>query len=88
MIEGFSPLYDSSSEILILGSFPSVKSRQSSFYYGNRQNRFWVTLQKIFGGEIDTIEHKKELCIGNGIALWDIVARCDIEGSADAAIKE
>lgn len=88
MIEGFSPVYDESSSILILGSFPSVKSRESSFYYGNRQNRFWVTLQKVFGGEIDTIEHKRDLCLGNGIALWDIVKRCVVVGSADASIKE
>ncbi len=88
MIEGFLPLYDSDSRILILGSFPSVKSRESSFYYGNRQNRFWVTLQSVFGGETDTVEHKKELCLNNGIALWDIVARCNIEGSADASVKD
>ncbi len=88
MIEGFSPVYDESSSILILGSFPSIKSRETSFYYGNRQNRFWVTLQKVFGGEIDTIEHKRDLCLRNGIALWDIVKRCVVVGSADASIKE
>ena len=87
MPKGFEPLFDSNSKILILGSFPSVKSRQTEFYYGNKQNRFWKTLQSVFGGEIDTVEHKKQLCLSNGIALWDIVESCDIVGSADVNIK-
>ena len=87
MPKGFEPLFDSNSKILILGSFPSVKSRQTEFYYGNKQNRFWKTLQSVFGGDIDTIENKKQLCLANGIALWDIVESCDIVGSADANIK-
>lgn len=86
MPKGFAPLYDDNSKILVLGSFPSVKSRQTDFYYGNKQNRFWKTLQTLYGGEIDTVEHKKQLCLTNGIALWDIVAECDIVGSADASI--
>ncbi len=86
MPKGFAPLYDDNSKILVLGSFPSVKSRQTDFYYGNKQNRFWKTLQTLYGGEIDTVEHKKQLCLTNGIALWDIVAKCDIVGSADASI--
>lgn len=87
MPKGFQPLFDSNSKILVLGSFPSVKSRQTEFYYGNKQNRFWKTLQSVFGGEIDTVEHKKQLCLSNGVALWDIVESCDIVGSADVNIK-
>lgn len=87
MPKGFAPLFDKDSIILILGSFPSVKSRQIDFYYGNKQNRFWGMLQQIFGGEADTVEQKKQLCLQNGIALWDIVAECDIQGSADAKIR-
>lgn len=88
MFNGFPPLFDSNSRVLILGSFPSVRSRQVDFYYGNKQNRFWRTLQSVFGGEIDTVEHKKQLCLTNGIALWDIVASCNVVGSADSNIKD
>ena len=69
MPKGFAPLYDDNSKILVLGSFPSVKSRQTDFYYGNKQNRFWKTLQTLYGGEIDTVEHKKQLCLKYGIWL-------------------
>lgn len=84
---GFPPLFDKNSRVLILGSFPSVKSRQQQFYYGNKQNRFWRVLQKAFGGSVETIDDKKKLCLENGIALWDAVVSCEIEGSMDADIK-
>lgn len=84
---GFPPLFDHNSKILILGSFPSVKSRSQQFYYGNAQNRFWKTLCKAFGGTVQTIDDKKLLCLKNGIALWDIVVACDIRGSMDSDIK-
>ncbi len=85
---GFPPLYDKHSKILILGSFPSVKSRQIQFYYGNKQNRFWRMLGRYFNEEIPkTVEEKFEFLIKNGVALWDMVLTCNIEGSADASIK-
>ena len=85
---GFPPVYDENSKVLILGSFPSVKSRESSFYYGNKQNRFWKTLCGIFGVEIPkTTEDKILFLKENKIALWDMVTECEIEGSADSSLK-
>ena len=84
---GFEPVFDSRSRVLILGSFPSVKSRETEFYYGNKQNRFWPTLCEAFGEQIvETVEDKKHLCLSHGVALWDIVASCEIKGSMDADI--
>ena len=85
---GFSPVYDKNSKILILGSFPSVKSREISFYYGHKQNRFWKTICGYFGEEIPpNVKGKKEFLLRNHIALWDIALSCEIIGSADASIK-
>ena len=84
---GFEPVFDSNSRTLILGSFPSVKSRETEFYYGNKQNRFWRTLCEAFGEQaVVTVEAQKSLCLKHGIALWDIVANCEIKGSLDADI--
>ena len=84
----FSPVYDSESEILILGSFPSVKSREQGFYYGHSQNRFWKVIASICKQEIPkTIEEKKELLLANHIAIWDVIDSCDIIGSSDSSIK-
>ena len=85
---GFPPLFDNNSKILVLGSFPSVKSREVSFYYGNKQNRFWKTLSEYYGMAADTVEDKKKLCLSNAIALWDIVDSCRIVGSMDADIRD
>lgn len=88
LISGFKPIYDSNSEILILGSFPSVASRKSNFYYGNPRNKFWETIAKIYNENLPkTIEEKIEFLYKNKIALWDIVESCDIVGSADTNIK-
>ncbi len=85
---GFGPVYNSESILLILGSFPSVKSRQNEFYYGNPQNRFWKTVCSFFGTTVpDAIEGKKEFLLANRVALWDIVTECEIEGSKDDTIK-
>lgn len=85
---GFEPVFDKNSKILILGSFPSVKSRQIDFYYGNRQNKFWRMICGFFGEAIpETIEGKKQFLLRRGIALWDMVISCEITGSADASIK-
>lgn len=88
MYKGFKPVFDKNSEILILGSFPSVKSREIDFYYGNKQNRFWNILSKIFGIEIgNKKEEKIEFLLKYKIALWDIVGTCEILGSMDNSIK-
>lgn len=85
--EGFGPVYDQNSKLLILGSFPSVKSRAEGFYYGNPQNRFWKTLCSFFGESIpETVDGKRAFLLRRGVALWDVVASCEIVGSMDASI--
>ncbi len=85
---GFEPIFDGDSKVLILGSFPSVKSREQSFYYGNPRNRFWKVLGDFFGEEVPkSNESKREFVLNHGIALWDIVTECEIEGSSDNTIK-
>ena len=85
---GFGPVYNSESRILILGSFPSVKSREQAFFYGHPRNRFWKVLASVLGCEIpQTIPEKKEMLLSHGIALWDVIAECDIAGSSDSSIK-
>jgi len=84
----FLPLYDNESKILILGSFPSVKSREQMFFYGHPQNRFWKVVSAVLGTEVPlSVEEKRFLLHSNHIALWDVIASCDIEGSADSSIK-
>ena len=87
-VYGFEPVYNNDSKLLILGSFPSVKSRKIDFYYGNKQNRFWKTICSFFNEEIpESVEGKKEFLLRNRIALWDIVTECEIDGSKDSSIK-
>ncbi len=82
------PFYNNDSKILILGSFPSVKSREIGFYYSHPQNRFWKVLAHTFNEEIpSSIKEKKELLKRNKIALFDVCATCDIKASSDASIK-
>ena len=84
----FGPLYNENSRVLILGSFPSVKSREQEFFYGHPQNRFWKVLAALFGAPVPkTIEEKKELILDNGLALWDSIGSCEITGSSDASIR-
>ncbi len=84
----FPPLYDKNSKILILGSFPSVKSREQMFFYGHPQNSFWKVISSVLGVEAPkTIEEKKKFLHSNNIALWDVIASCDITGSSDSSIK-
>lgn len=85
----FPPLYDAKSRILILGSFPSVKSREQNFFYGHPQNRFWKVISQVFGCDTPaSIEEKKVFLHSNHIALWDTIASCEISGSADSTIKK
>lgn len=87
-IHNFPPLYDKNSEILILGSFPSVKSREAQFFYGHPQNRFWRVLAGILECKTPvTIEEKTKMLKDNKIALWDVIKSCDILGSSDSSIK-
>ena len=87
IVHPFPPLYDEKSHILILGSFPSVKSREQRFFYGHPQNRFWKVMAGVLGCETPrTIPEKREMLLHNGVALWDSIARCEIEGSSDASI--
>jgi len=89
MIEGFEPVYDSKSKVLILGSFPSVKSREISFYYGNKRNRFWNVLRKFYNENFgEEKEDKIRFLLKNKIALWDVAAECEIKGSSDSDIKK
>ena len=84
----FEPVYDQNSELLILGTFPSVKSREQNFYYGHPQNRFWKLLAALWECEVPaTIAEKKAFLLKRHVALWDVIARCDIIGSSDSSIK-
>ena len=84
----FEPICNENSRILILGSFPSVKSREQSFYYGHPQNRFWRMLSGVFGEQTPvSLEEKKEFLLSHAIALFDVISSCEIEGSSDSSIK-
>ncbi|MBE6036759.1 MAG: DNA-deoxyinosine glycosylase [Clostridiales bacterium] len=84
----FPPLCDENSKVLVLGSFPSVKSREQQFFYGHPQNRFWKVIAAVFERPVPaTIEEKRALLLGCGIAVWDVIASCDITGSSDSSIK-
>ena len=84
----FPPIVNENSKTLILGSFPSVKSREALFYYGNARNRFWLVLSRVFGEEPPvTTEQKTRFVLSHSLALWDVVFSCEIHGSADVSIK-
>ena len=84
----FAPVYDADSEILILGTLPSVKSRENHFYYGHKQNRFWKVLARLCGEEVpETVEEKTTMLLVHHIALWDVIQSCDIRGSSDSSIR-
>lgn len=84
----FEPVWDAQSQILILGTFPSVKSRENHFYYGHPQNRFWKLLAGIYGEPVpETVEEKKGIVLRNHLAVWDVIGQCDIIGSSDSSIR-
>ena len=88
IVHSFEPVYDKDSEILILGTLPSVKSRENNFYYGHKQNRFWKVLATLLKEPVpETIEEKKAMLLAHRIALWDVIQSCDIKGSSDSSIK-
>ena len=84
----FEPVYNGESRVLVLGTFPSVKSRESAFYYGHPQNRFWKVTAAIVKEKVPvSIEEKKSMLLKHGIAIWDVISSCDIKGSSDSSIK-
>lgn len=88
IVHPIPPLFDENSKVLILGSFPSVKSREAAFFYGHPQNRFWAVAAEVLGcKKPETVEEKRKMALSNGIAMWDVIASCEIEGSADSTIR-
>ena len=86
--EAFGPLYDADSEVLILGSIPSPKSREQRFYYGHPQNRFWKVMAAVLEESLpSTVEEKAEMMHRHHIALWDSLSECDLRGATDASIQ-
>lgn len=84
-----APVYNKDSKILILGSFPSVKSREQGFFYGHPQNRFWKVVAAVYGCPVPTtIEEKRTFLLEHGIAVWDVIQSCEIVGSSDSSIKD
>ena len=94
LTHGFGPVYDEFSETLILGSFPSARSREQGFFYGHPQNRFWKVIAAVYGEEVpgtdasvDTLEKKRRMILSHGLALYDVIEECDIIGSSDSSIR-
>ena len=88
IIHPIAPVFDHNSRILVLGSFPSVKSREINFFYGHPQNRFWKVTAAVFGETVPvSVEEKKAFLLRNHIAVWDVIHSCDITGSSDASIR-
>ena len=88
VIHPIPPVFDRDSEVLILGSFPSVRSREAGFFYGHPQNRFWKVTAAVFGEDPpQTIGEKRAFLLRNHIALWDVIRSCDIAGSSDSSIR-
>lgn len=84
--KSFPPIFDEQCRLLILGSFPSVKSREVSFYYGNKQNRFWGVLEEALGlDKFAAPSDKAAFLLERHIALWDVVCECEIKGSSDSS---
>lgn len=91
-VHNIEPVFNADSRVLILGSFPSVKSREAQFFYGHKQNRFWKVIAALVNNGYPItlpadIEEKKRLLIENHIAVWDVIASCEIEGSSDSSIQ-
>lgn len=88
VLHELAPLYDERSRVLILGTMPSPKSREAGFYYMHPQNRFWKILAEVLGEHFPrTIAERRELCLRHNIALWDVLASCEINGASDSSIK-
>lgn len=84
----FEPIYNNESRVLVLGTMPSPKSRERSFFYAHPQNRFWPVMARVLGGELpESNEDRAQMLLEHGIALWDVLASCDISGASDASIR-
>ena len=89
IVHPFPPLYDAESRVLILGSFPSVRSREAMFFYGHPQNRFWKVLAELFDEDVPrTTEEKRAMILRNRLALWDSIRSCTITGSSDSSVRD
>ena len=87
-VHPFAPVWDAHSRVLVLGSFPSVRSRQVGFYYGHPQIRFWRVLERLYGQPVPPdAQGRRAFALRHGLALWDVLAACDIAGSSDASIR-
>lgn len=88
VVHPIPPVYDKSSRVLILGSFPSLKSREEGFFYGHPQNRFWKVLAGVFDDAVpETVDEKKSFLLRHHVAVWDVIRSCDIVGSSDSSIR-
>lgn len=89
IVHPIPPLYRENSRILILGSFPSVKSREMMFFYGHPQNRFWKVVSALYGDPFpETVPQRRDFLIRHRIAAWDVIRSCEITGSSDASIRD
>ncbi len=89
VVHTISPVYDSRSRVLVLGSLPSPKSREVGFYYGNPQNRFWRVMAALWDEEVpEGTAARRDFCLDHRVALWDVVASCQIVGASDASIRD
>ena len=89
VVHPLKPIYNSESKVLILGSFPSIKSRENSFYYAHPKNRFWSTLEKVFKEDIgNSNQYREKFLLTHKIALFDVVYSCNITASSDSSIKD
>ena len=89
VVHPLKPIYNSESKVLILGSFPSIKSRENNFYYGNPKNRFWSTLEKVFNEDIgNSNQDREKFLLTHKIALFDVVYSCNITASSDSSIRD
>ena len=87
-VHPIAPVFDETSKVLILGSFPSVKSRETGFFYGHPQNRFWRVLAAVLGCPVPTtIDEKRAMLLAHQVAVWDVIASCEITGSSDSSIR-
>lgn len=88
IIHSIEPVFDAESRVLILGTMPSPKSREVQFYYGHPQNRFWRVLAAVLGEEVpQSVPEKKVMLLRHRIALWDVLAECEITGASDSSIR-
>ena len=84
-----APVFDETSKVLILGSFPSVRSRETGFFYGHPQNRFWRVLAAVLGCPVpSTVDEKRAMLLAHHVAVWDVIASCEITGSSDSSIRD